>query len=159
MVADNSSSDDDTGLINTGVLRNHIKSAYAPVRQLFEIRKFKTKGKTSYEGVCSLCEDKKVIKMGNNSDINLRSHLHYMHGRSDVLTDGQKVKNDKIKIDEASIPEEKKLIDEAVLECIYEDSRPFGDFIKPGMRKLLKFIKPDYKPMSTQTFGKRNKKK
>ena len=31
--------------------------------------------------------------MGNNSDINLRSHLAFIHERIDLLTEGQKASN------------------------------------------------------------------
>ena len=95
--------------------------------------------------------------MGNNSDINLRSHLAFIHERIDLLTEGQKAsskfgkdKNEKLN------PEEKSKIDEAVLECIYIDSRSFNDFIKPGMRKLFKILKPSYKPMTKQTVRNRH---
>ena len=95
--------------------------------------------------------------MGNNSDVNLRSHLANVHGRNDLLTAGQlkhRSKNDNIQITDQ---EEKKIVDEAVLKCIYEDSRPYNDFCKPGMTRLLKVLKPNYKPMSKQTVRKRHK--
>jgi len=152
------SSSDDVGLFNTTVFKNNKKSSNEPVRHLFEIQKVKTGKKSTYQGTCSLCDQ--VVKMGNNSDINLRSHLAFIHERIDLLTEGQKAsskfgkdKNEKLN------PEEKSKIDEAVLECIYIDSRSFNDFIKPGMRKLFKILKPGYKPMSKQTVRNRHKMK
>jgi hypothetical protein len=95
--------------------------------------------------------------MGNNSDINLRSHLAFAHGRKDLLTKGQIKKRSKNAKNQITHREEKEQIDEAVLKCIYEDSRPFNDFCKPGMRQLFKVLKPNYKPMSKQTVRKRHK--
>ena len=92
--------------------------------------------------------------MGNNSDINLRSHLAFAHGRKDLLTKGQIKKRSKNAKNQITHREEKEQIDEAVLKCIYEDSRPFNDFCKPGMRQLFKVLKPNYKPMSKKTVRK-----
>ena len=147
---------DEESLFNTMVFKNNNKSIYAPVRQLFKISKLKKNGRYYYEGICSLCEHETVIKLGNNSDLNLRSHLAFIHGRTDLLTDGQKNRNNR---NETFNLNDKKEIDAAVLSCIQEDSRPFNDFCKPGMRRLFQFIKPGYKPMSKQTIRKRLKSK
>ena len=37
--------------------------------------------------------------------------------------------------------ETSKKLNEALLECIIEDSRPFGDFRKKGMLEFLKLVK------------------
>jgi hypothetical protein len=37
--------------------------------------------------------------------------------------------------------ETSKKLNEAILECIIEDSRPFGDFRKKGMLEFLKLVK------------------
>ena len=37
--------------------------------------------------------------------------------------------------------ETSKKLNEAILECIIEDSRPFGDFRKKGMQEFLKLVK------------------
>ena len=96
--------------------------------------------------------------MNCNSDINLRSHLAYIHGRHDVLTDGQKKRNGKNDLtNQTCSPVEKKTIDEAVIECIYNDSRPFNDFTKPGMRGLFKILKPQYKTLTRNKIKKRMK--
>ena len=66
--------------------------------------------------------------MGNNSDINLRSHLAFNHDRKDLLTKGQKVnKLGKNKdIDGRINPGEKKLVDEAEKRSkIWTFFRPF----------------------------------
>jgi hypothetical protein len=156
--SENDPSSDDISLLNNAVFPNNRKSENEPVRQLFEIRKVKNGKIFTFQGICSTCGQ--VVKMGNNSDINLRSHLAFNHDRKDLLTKGQKKVNKLLKnkdIDDRINPGEKKLVDEAVLECIYEDSRPFNDFNKPGMRKLFNVLKPGYKPMSKQTVRKRHR--
>ena len=155
---DNGSSYDDVSLLNNAVFRNNRKSENEPVRQLFEISRVKNGKIFTFQGICSCGQ---VVKMGNNSDINLRSHLAFNRDRKDLLTKGQKEnrlgkdKDNNVTMNSS----EKKLIDDAVLECIFDDSRPFSDFCKPGMRKLFKVLKPGYKPMSKQTVRKRHKKK
>jgi hypothetical protein len=47
--------------------------------------------------------------------------------------------------------DEAKKINEAILECIIEDSRPFGDFRKPGMQKFLKKFWPNFVPWHQKT--------
>ena len=50
-------------------------------------------------------------------------------------------------------PSRKNEIDVAIIECILEDARPFGDFSKPGMLKLLNVIVPGYKPQLRHTIN------
>ena len=52
-------------------------------------------------------------------------------------------------------PEKRKIINEAILDCILIDSRPFSDFSKPGMIKLIDVIIPGYKPPSRTTIYRR----
>jgi hypothetical protein len=74
------------------------------------------------------------------------------------LTNGQRNITGKFASDrDICSPEEKKAIDDAVIGCICEDSRPFNDFTKPGMRKVFKLLKPGYKPMARNTINKRIK--
>lgn len=54
-------------------------------------------------------------------------------------------------------PEKSKLLNEAILECIIEDSRPFGDFRKPGMRKFLEKFFPGFVPHHRLTNSKKLK--
>ena len=45
----------------------------------------------------------------------------------------------------------KQEIDKALIECVILDSRPFGDFSKPGMKKFLNVLHPGYKPPTRKT--------
>ena len=47
--------------------------------------------------------------------------------------------------------DEKKHLDEVIVECIHTDSRLSNDFTKLGMRKLLELLKPGYRPMCNKT--------
>ena len=153
-VVNNESDSDCSILLNTTKFRNNNKSSYKPVRQLFKIQKSKT---GTFEGYCSLCPT--VIQMGNNSDVNLRSHLAYKHGKSEFLTESQRRRIvDKIESTPCNA-EDKRVLDDAILECIHTDSRPINDFLKPGIRKLLELIKPGYKPMCCKTINKKSKVK
>ena len=86
--SENDSSSYDIRLFNNAVLRNNRISENEPVRQLFEIRKVKNGKIFTFQCIFSTCGQ--VVKMGNNSDINLRSHLAFIHERIDLLTEGQK---------------------------------------------------------------------
>ena len=50
-------------------------------------------------------------------------------------------------------------IDEAVINCIIQDGRPFNDFHKPGMQHLLNILAPLYKPPHRKIIAKRLRKK
>ena len=55
----------------------------------------------------------------------------------------------KITIKQSEIsPSRKNEIDQAIIDCVIEDGRPFGDFSKPGMLKLLAVVAPGYKPQA-----------
>ena len=47
------------------------------------------------------------------------------------------------------------MLDEAVVDCIIEDSRPFGDFSKPGMKKFLNKAIPGYSAPSRFTIKRK----
>ncbi|CAF0754591.1 unnamed protein product [Brachionus calyciflorus] len=49
----------------------------------------------------------------------------------------------------------KQEIDKALIECVILDSRPFGDFSKPGIKKLLNVLIPGYSPPNRKTISKK----
>ena len=158
MEDDVESGTDNVNLFDNKKFINNISSKYPHVRQYFEIEKKEDKNKIIHMATCLFDKNcKRIITMNNNSDINLRSHLGLMHGYTDVLTEGQKRKRNLI--DSSCSKEEKSKIDDAIVKCICEDSRPFSDFSKPGMRELLKILKPGYKPISRNSIKKGLKKK
>ena len=56
-------------------------------------------------------------------------------------------------------PGRKKEIDTAIANCVIEDARPFGDFKKSGMLKLLNLLVPGYNPQKRETVTKRLSKR
>ena len=66
----------------------------------------------------------------------------------------------KITIKQSEIsPSRKNEIDQAIIDCVIEDGRPFGDFSKPGMLKLLAVVVPGYKPQARQTINRQLSKR
>ncbi len=55
--------------------------------------------------------------------------------------------------------EEKRLIDDELIECTIKDSRSFNDFEKQGMRWFLKVVLPNYVPCFRKTTTKILKKR
>jgi hypothetical protein len=53
----------------------------------------------------------------------------------------------------------KKTLNDLILNAIVKDSRPFNDFRKEGMKDVLNFLVPDFKPQSRQTVSKKVKTK
>ena len=51
----------------------------------------------------------------------------------------------------------KKKLDEKLVEAIIVDSRPFGDFARPGLKSFLTTALPNYKPLHRTTIQKRMK--
>jgi len=49
----------------------------------------------------------------------------------------------------------KQEIDKALIECVILDSRPFGDFSKPGIKKLLNVLIPGHSPPNRKTISKK----
>jgi hypothetical protein len=47
-----------------------------------------------------------------------------------------------------------KAINDAVIDCIIADSRPFGDFRKRGMKKFLSIVVPGYVPQHRKTVAR-----
>ena len=64
---------------STNKFKNKTVSKFEPVRHFFKIQKVKN----NFQGTCTLCPSScpSIIKLGNNSDLNLRTHLAYIHGK------------------------------------------------------------------------------
>ncbi|CAF3696375.1 unnamed protein product [Rotaria sp. Silwood1] len=77
------------------------------------------------EYLCNICS--KVIRCSVGSNGNVRRHLVNVHGLSEL-----KLKNDEIESKNQFDPYRKAVLDEAAINCIITDSRPFGDFLKTG---------------------------
>ncbi|CAF4876508.1 unnamed protein product, partial [Rotaria sp. Silwood1] len=96
------------------------------------------------EYLCNICS--KVIRCSVGSNGNVRRHLVNVHGLSEL-----KLKNDEIESKNQFDPYRKAVLDEAAINCIITDSRPFGDFLKTGsvytqdgMKKFLSTALPGY---------------
>ena len=78
-----------------------------------------------------------------NSDANLRKHIAVTHKMKEFGYDSQ------LKPEAHPSPFEKserKALDKEILDAYIVDSRPFGDFRKPGISKVLKRLANGYKP-------------
>jgi len=60
-------------------------------------------------------------------------------------------KKERTKYDPSKLAE----LDEAVVDCIIEDSRPFGDFSKPGLKKFINNAIPGYSAPSRFTIKRK----
>lgn len=83
----------------------------------------------------------------------MRRHLGSVHGRRDLLYDSQK--KDFATKTPSLPPEVKKELDEKLINAIIIDSRPFGDFSRPGMKMFLTAAIPQYKPLHRTTISRR----
>ncbi|CAF1495378.1 unnamed protein product [Rotaria sp. Silwood1] len=81
---------------------------------------------SSTKYLCSVCS--KVIRCSVGSNENIRRHLVNVHGLLEL-----KSKNDEIESNNQFDAYRKAILDEAAINCIIVDSRPFGDFHKMGM--------------------------
>jgi hypothetical protein len=78
-----------------------------------------------------------------NSDANLRKHIAVTHKMREYGYDSQlKSVDNPTPIDKTH----RKALDKDILHAIIVDSRPFGDFNKPGISKVLKELANGYKP-------------
>ncbi|CAF1116963.1 unnamed protein product, partial [Brachionus calyciflorus] len=103
---------------------------------------------------CKLCT--RPYSVHGDSDANLRKPLGSNKHQMEVLYKSQIKKVDLSNDQEVECdPEKRKIINEAILDCILIDSRPFSDFSKPGMMKLIDVIIPGYKPPSRTTISRR----
>ncbi|CAF1350801.1 unnamed protein product [Adineta steineri] len=71
--------------------------------------------------------DEKIIQCSSGSNANIRRHLINVHSVTEV-----KLNDDPEKHDKQFDVHRKAILDEAAINCIVIDSRPFGDFRKTG---------------------------
>ncbi|CAF4146899.1 unnamed protein product [Adineta steineri] len=80
-----------------------------------------------------------IIRCSSGSNANIRRHLINIHGVTELKFD-----------DDPEIPNKqfdahrKAILDEAAINSIIIDSRPFGDFRKTGMQNFLTKALPGY---------------
>lgn len=76
-----------------------------------------------------------------------------MHGMTQLLYESQRTK--KTFFGSSTLcPNRIQEINQAIIDCIVKDCRPFSDFNKPGMLKFLKVVLPNYSPPHRQTITK-----
>ena len=97
-----------------------------------------------------------------NSDSNVRTHIGRVHFKTEYMYPSQLKRKEKNQDNQKSLsnkldPKSSKELNEAIIECIVEDSRPFGDFRKSGMRKLFEKILPGFVPWHRFTVAKKLK--
>jgi hypothetical protein len=107
---------------------------------------------------CLLCNNPDEPLKSSTGDANLRKHLWHRHKNSDYLYPSQFKKLVK-KQDQPITPARKKELDDAIINCIIQDSRTFNDFSKPGMKEFLNKVLPNYKPPHRTTIAKKMKTK
>ena len=85
----------------------------------------------------------------------MRKHLKtHLKENSELIKYLYKSQSQKTETNQLN-PIAKPKFDDAVINCIIEDARAFGDFRKPGMMKFLKLALPGYKPPSRQMVERR----
>lgn len=78
----------------------------------------------------------------------VRKHLGNVHHMREYLYESQKG-------EPAHIQKHKKMLDDAAIKAIILDSRPFGDFRKPGMQLFLERALPGYRGPHRTTVSRR----
>jgi hypothetical protein len=96
----------------------------------------------------------------HDSITNLRRHLFTKHNVIDAAYDSQveQIKQQSARPDDflTTLPKvRQKQLDEAIVDCIIDDSLPFTTFMKPGMMNLIKTFDSRYKPPSRFTIASR----
>jgi len=94
------------------------------------------------------------------STTNLRRHLFAKHGVIEAAYDSQvtQIKQQSAQHDDflATLPKtRRKQLDQAIVDCIIDDSLPFTTFMKPGMMNLIQTFDSRYKPPSRFTIASR----
>ena len=87
--------------------------------------------------------------MVTNSTTNIRRHLIYAHGKIELGYKSQLAARESVSIDK------KRLLDDAVIQCIVMDGRSWGDFRRNGMQKFLKIATPGYSGPCSRTVQRR----
>ena len=149
--ATNSEVDEEVLKSNSKKYRNKKRKSKFPVRDFFII-----------DGNSAFCEACQVsVKISSRSDANMRTHLANHHDMKQALLPSQIARKDtKIKCSSVKLSvNEKRFLNDEMINCIITDSRTFNDFNKPGMRRFLNVIKPGYKPCCREKVGKEIKKK
>ncbi|CAF1117725.1 unnamed protein product [Adineta steineri] len=134
IIADNNAtdielSDDEPEAIATARKLERQENKLPPVKGYFEYV-----DENTY--LCKKCT--RPIKISNYSDANLRSHLGRAHHMELLLFPSQRIQA--MSNLKSIKPEMKRELDQAAIDCIITDGRPFGDFRRCGMLKFLNKI-------------------
>ena len=127
-----------------------------PITEDLFVQKINENGELVY--FCLKCDDKASPIKSNTGDGNLRKHLWHVHHDPDYLYPSQYKRLVKNSV-QSITPARKKELDEAIVNCIIQDSRTFNDFSKPGMREFLNKVVPNYTPPHRTTISKKLKTK
>ncbi|CAF3145018.1 unnamed protein product [Rotaria sp. Silwood2] len=90
---------------------------------------------------CLLCQH--ILSTPNYGTSTLKRHLDQVHDIKQ--TDSSAVPSSSTISNKISKPE-KKALDLLAVNAIIQDARGFGDLQKPGIKKLIDALKPNYKP-------------
>ncbi|CAM4794435.1 unnamed protein product [Rotaria magnacalcarata] len=108
---------------------------------------------------CNLCptsSSKSFSTVNELSDSNLRSHLGRIHKLTDFLYPSQRPQ-EKLPKPVNLTQQRKKILDEAAIQAIIDDSHSFNIFRKSGMQKFLSLAVPNYRGPNRRTVVKRLK--
>ncbi|CAM4837376.1 unnamed protein product [Rotaria magnacalcarata] len=94
------------------------------------------------------------LKKQIRSTTNLRRQLDNVHSRTELMYNCQRKKCQ----EKPSLisPDFKKQLDTKLIDAVIVDSRPFGDFSRPGLKGFLAVAIPNYKLLHRTTIHKRH---
>ena len=84
----------------------------------------------------------------------MRKHLWHGHEKAEYLLESQHKRLVHKENDHKISVKRKKELDDAVINCIIQDSRTYGDFSKSGMKQFLSIAVPGYTPPTERTIYK-----
>ena len=114
--------------------------------------KYFTLDKANLKARCKLCSDqtKNIFSFSKSSKTNLKTHLASVHTEDIKKIEQEEKKNNPFLICSLSSEEQSRITD-AVVDFVIEADEPISLPEKPAFRKLMKKVKPSWKPICKKT--------
>jgi hypothetical protein len=114
--------------------------------------KYFTLDKDNFKARCKLCPDHKrnVFSFSKSSKTNLKTHISTAHSDDVKKIQEEEKKTNPFLLCSLSSEEQSRITD-AVVDFVIEADEPIALPEKPAFRKLMKKVKPTWKPISRRT--------
>ena len=114
--------------------------------------KYFTLDKDNFKARCKLCPDHKrnVFSFSKSSKTNLKTHISTAHSDDVKKIQEEEKKTNPFLLCSLSSEEQSRITD-AVVDFVIEADEPIALPEKPAFRKLMKKVKPTWKPISRKT--------